>query len=61
MNLKDINNFTVAILVIGLLTTLVLLFLGATLPIAILGFGIIAVLGIVAQGLAFYYEVKNRK
>ena len=61
MNLKDIYNFTVAILVIGLLTTLVLLFLGATLPIASLGFGIIAVLGIVALGLAFYYEVKNRK
>lgn len=60
MNLIYIKGIVKAVLIIGLLTALFVLYVSSSIPLAILGFGMIAVLGIVVLVLAFLYEIKNR-
>ena len=60
MNLIYIKGIVKAVLIIGLLTTLFVLYVSSSILLAILGFGMIAVLGIVVLVLAFLYEIKNR-
>ena len=60
MNLIYIKGIVKALLIIGLLTALFVLYVSSSISLAILGFGMIAVLGIVVLVLAFLYEIKNR-
>ena len=60
MNLIYIKGIVKAVLIIGLLTALFVLYVSSSILLAILGFGMIAVLGIVVLVLAFLYEIKNR-
>ena len=60
MNLIYIKGIVKAVLIIGLLTALSVLYVSSSISLAILGFGMIAVLGIVVLVLAFLYEIKNR-
>jgi|UPI0007763B37 hypothetical protein len=60
MNLIYIKGIVKAVLIIGLLTALFVLYVSSSISLAILGFGMIAVLGIVVLVLAFLYEIKNR-
>lgn len=55
-----IKGIVKAVLIIGLLTALFVLYVSSSISLAILGFGMIAVLGIVILVLAFLYEIKNR-
>lgn len=55
-----IKGIVKAVLIIGLLTALFVLYVSSSISLAILGFGMIAVLGIVVLVLAFLYEIKNR-
>ena len=60
MNLIYIKGIVKAVLIIGLLTALFVLYVSSSISLAILGFGMIAVLGIVVLVFAFLYEIKNR-
>ncbi len=60
MNLIYIKGIVKAVLILGLLTALFVLYVSSSISLAILGFGMIAVLGIVVLVLAFLYEIKNR-